>query len=71
MKHSTAKALMNCMDELGDTFNRATVIVDEIENLEEQREFRRHLGELISHVVAITGKVVKRFPDLDPDNGSH
>jgi hypothetical protein len=70
MQHSTAKALMNCMEEIGQAFNRATVIVEEIESADEQRELRQELGGVISHVIDITGKIVGRFPDLDPDKDS-
>jgi hypothetical protein len=68
MERDTAEKLVAVYHRLTDCLNEATVLVGAVPNIEDQRRFRRALGEMMQSVwVDLTLPIFREFPDLDPD----
>jgi len=68
MDRSTAERLMQLYAQAGELFNRATAVISELPDQQEQKGLRRPLGMLMAHLwTELQHPIVKDFPDLDPD----
>ena len=68
MDRDTAEKLVAICHRLDNCLNEATVLIGTIADAEEQRRFRRPVGEMmqsawVEHMLPI----FRKFPDLDPD----
>jgi len=68
MDHATAKKLVDHLKHLDEPFNAATLITEEIVDIEERRRFRKALADIISKVyIEIMLPISTDFPDLLPE----
>lgn len=68
MDRDTAEKLVAICHRLNDCLNEATALIGTIPDVEEQRRFRRPLGEMMQSVwVDLTLPIFREFPDFDPD----
>ena len=67
MDYATAKKLVDHLKHLDESFNAATLITDEIVDIEERRKFRKALADIITKVyIDIMLPISTDFPDLLP-----
>lgn len=53
---------------LDEPLNSAAMLVDKIPNKEEQKEFRRGLGEIVGRIYTdLMLPITRQYPDLDPE----
>jgi hypothetical protein len=68
MDRSTGVRILAAIDHLGPGFNEIDAATLEIVDENERRDFRKTLGDAIGLVAyELTMKVVRQYPDLDPD----
>lgn len=68
MDRATAEKTMRVLTKLNAHISDMTELISEMPNLEEQKELRRPVGDLIGVInVSIMRPLVHAFPDLDPD----
>ena len=68
MDRDTAEKLVATYHRLNDCLNEASVLIGAIPDAEEQRRFRRALGEMMQSAwVDLMLPIFREFPDLDPD----
>ena len=71
MDKTTAKRLLNLYLKVGDPLNEAILIIGTLPDVEEQKQLRRSIGELISTVyIDMIRPIVREYPDLDPDRSA-
>jgi len=68
MDRSTGVRILAAIEGLAPGFNEIDAATMEITDEGERREFRKTLGDAIGLVAyELTMKVVRQYPDLDPD----
>jgi len=68
MDRDTAEKLVAIYHRLDHCLNEATVLIGTIADAEEQRRFRRPVGEMMQSAwVELMLPIFRKFPDLDPD----
>jgi len=68
MDRSTGLRILAAIELLAPGFNEIDAATLEISDESERREFRRTLGDAMGLVAyELTMKVVRQYPDLDPD----
>ena len=68
MDRDTAEKLVAIWHRLDNCLNEATVLIGTIPDADEQRRFRRPVGEMMQSAwVDLMLPIFREFPDLDPD----
>jgi hypothetical protein len=68
MKPEVAEVLMKSLIDLGPPINAIALQLEEIEDENERRFFRRGLGAIMGSVwTEMQLPIVREYPDLDPD----
>jgi len=68
MDRDTAEKLVAIYHRLDNCLNEATALIGTIPDAEEQRRFRRPVGEMMQSAWAdLMLPIFREFPDLDPD----
>jgi CRISPR/Cas system endoribonuclease Cas6 (RAMP superfamily) len=68
MEKSDAEAMMKSLLMMGDHLNKLEEFSKQLSTTEEEKRFRRHLGEVMAGIyVDLMLPIIKKFPDLDPD----
>ena len=68
MEKTVAARLMKLFLELDEPLNKATEIIGELPDQEEQVTMRRGIAEVGSRVYAdLMLPIIRRYPDLDPE----
>jgi len=68
MDRDTAEKLVAIYHRLENCLNEATALIGTIPDAEEQRRFRRPVGEMMQSAwVDLMLPIFREFPDLDPD----
>jgi hypothetical protein len=66
-RDSAERLMINFMD-INEALNAATITISHFPEQEEQRRFRRAVGEIGNIVyLDLMRPIIKQFPDLDPD----
>ena len=71
MEKEIAKKLMIELDRLGNVMNDVALIIEEINDDEEKRKFRKGIGGLMGKLYTdIMHPIIHEHPDLDPDRNA-
>jgi hypothetical protein len=69
MDKTVATKLMDVFEDIGISLNKATHIVNELPDVDEQKVMRRGLGEFMGRLFTdLQLHIIRQHPDLDPDN---
>ena len=68
MDRNVAELLMSNLLALDEPLNSSATLVNQIPNKEEQKEFRRGIGEIVGRIYTdLMLPIIKQYPDLDPE----
>jgi Zn-dependent oligopeptidase len=67
MDRPTAEKLAAALAKLDAQFNEVVEIVETIEDVAENKELRRALGEAMCASMDTLWPLIRQYPDLDPD----
>ena len=68
MDRNVAELLMSNLLALDEPLNSSATLVNQIPNKEEQKEFRRGIGEIVGRIYTdLMLPIIRQYPDLDPE----
>ena len=68
MDRNVAESLMSNLLALDEPLNSSATLVNQIPNKEEQKEFRRGIGEIVGRIYTdLMLPIIRQYPDLDPE----
>lgn len=68
MRENIAKELMNTLAALGEPLNNAVELIEQIEDEEERKKFRKGIGGVIARIYTeLEFYIIRQYPNLDPD----
>ena len=69
MEKNIAKQIMNRLSMLNKPFNEVAEMIEKIEDIEERKQFRRGIGDIMARVYTnLEMPIILSYPELDPDN---
>ena len=68
MQKELAKELMDTLSALGEPLNKAAELIEQINDEEERKKFRKGLGGIMAGIYTeLELLIIQQYPDLDPD----
>jgi hypothetical protein len=68
MQKDLAKELMDTLSALDEPLNKAAELIEQIDDEEERKKFRKGLGSIMAGVYTeLELLIIQQYPNLDPD----
>ena len=68
MDRNVGELLMSNLLAFDEPLNSSATLVNQIPNKEEQKEFRRGIGEIVGRIYTdLMLPIIRQYPDLDPE----
>ena len=68
MKEDLAEQLIDTLSSLGKPLNKAAELIEQINDEEERKTFRRGIGGIMASIYTdLERLIIKQYPKLDPD----
>ena len=71
MDKKVAKSLMASFFAMSEPLNAASDLIDEIDDMAEQKTFREGVGRIMGSLYTdLMVPIIRQYPDLDPDRAN-